>query len=104
MTKIEYRLGHGEHELRRLELQAVLARPITSRLLQDCGLDAGMRVLDIGSGAGDVAMLAAEIVGPTGRVIGIDRSDEVVQYARKRAEIAGLTQLDFRVASLEELV
>ncbi len=103
MTKIEYRLGHGENELRRLQLQAALARPITSRLLQDCCLDEGMRVLDIGSGAGDVAMLAAEIVGPTGSVVGIDRSAEVIQYARNRAEIAGLGQLDFRVASLEEL-
>jgi ubiquinone/menaquinone biosynthesis C-methylase UbiE len=102
MTKIEYRLGHGASELRRLELQAVLARPITSRLLEDCGLGAGMRVLDIGSGAGDVAMLAAELVGPTGRVVGIDRSAEVIQHARSRAEIAGLGHLDFRVASLEE--
>jgi ubiquinone/menaquinone biosynthesis C-methylase UbiE len=102
MTQIEYRLGHGENELRRLELQAALARPITSRLLRDCGLDAGMHVLDIGSGTGDVAMLAAEIVGPTGAVVGIDRSAEMIQVARDRGERAGLGQLDFSVASLEE--
>jgi ubiquinone/menaquinone biosynthesis C-methylase UbiE len=102
MTKIEYVHGHGATELRRLELQAALASPITARLLQGCGLDAGMRVLDIGTGAGDVAMLAAERVGSTGRVVAIDRSAEVIKHARDRAEAAGLGQLDFRVASLEE--
>ena len=102
MTKIEYLPDHSPSELRRLELQAALARPITARMLGDCGLGAGMNVLDIGSGAGDVAMLAAEFVGPTGRVVGIDRSAEVVAYARNRVEASGLGQVNFRVASLEE--
>jgi ubiquinone/menaquinone biosynthesis C-methylase UbiE len=103
MTKVDYVLGHSASELRRLELQSILARPITTRLLQDCGVGAGMRVLDIGTGAGDVAMLAAELVGPTGRVVAIDRNAVAIKHARLRAEVAGASQLDFRLASLEEL-
>jgi ubiquinone/menaquinone biosynthesis C-methylase UbiE len=102
MTKVEYVLGHSSSELRRLELQAIMARPITARLLQECGLDAGMRVLDIGTGVGDVAMLAAELVGSNGRVVAIDRNAEAIEHARARAEAAGFGQSDFRVASLEE--
>ena len=45
----------------------------------------GMRVLDIGSGIGDVAMLAAEIVGPNGRVVGIDKDPSFLEHARRRA-------------------
>jgi SAM-dependent methyltransferase len=44
-----------------------------------------MRVLDIGSGIGDVAMLAAEIVGPNGRVVGIDKDPSFLDIARRRA-------------------
>jgi cyclopropane fatty-acyl-phospholipid synthase-like methyltransferase len=51
-------------------LQADNLRPITTRLLREIGLAQGMRVVDLGCGAGDVAMLAAEMVGPTGAVLG----------------------------------
>ena len=49
----------------------------------------GMHVLDIGSGIGDVAMLAAEIVGPNGRVVGIDMDPSFLEHARRRAEENG---------------
>jgi SAM-dependent methyltransferase len=102
VTKTEYVLGHSAREFRRLRLQGVLAEPITIRLLQSCGLKAGMRVLDIGTGAGDVAMLAAERVGSSGCVVAIDGNAEAIKYARDRAEAAGLRWLDFRVGSLDE--
>ena len=70
-------------------------RPFTERLLRDAGLRPGMRVLDVGCGTGDVALLAAELVGPTGRVIGVDRSPEVLETARARGVgVRGL--LEFR--------
>jgi ubiquinone/menaquinone biosynthesis C-methylase UbiE len=103
MTKIEYALGHHPGELRRLELQAALGKPATARVLGECGLRAGMRVSDIGTGAGDLAILAAEFVGPAGPVVGIDRSAEVIQHTNNRAGVAALPQLSFRVASFEEL-
>ena len=68
-----YVLGHSARELDRLDLQGVLYRDITRRALLDGGLQSGMRVLDIGCGSGDVARIAAQIVGPCGSVLGVDR-------------------------------
>jgi SAM-dependent methyltransferase len=63
--------------------------------LHDAGLTAGMRVLDLGSGAGDVALLAADLIGPTGQVVGVDRDPEVLTVARARATTAGVTNVTF---------
>jgi SAM-dependent methyltransferase len=63
LLEVEYILGHSPDELRRLILQAEVLRPITERLLKEAGIKLGMRVLDLGCGTGDVAMLAAELVG-----------------------------------------
>jgi SAM-dependent methyltransferase len=76
-----------------------MLRPITERLLRNAGIDAGMRVLDLGCGAGDVAMLGAELVGPQGSVVGIDRSQEVLNVAKEPAREGGLRQSDRRVFS-----
>ena len=46
-----------------------------------------MRVLDLGSGAGDVALLATEMVGPTGEVVGVDVKSKVLEVARKRLRV-----------------
>jgi SAM-dependent methyltransferase len=67
-----YVLGHAEAELRRLSTQAVLVDPITRRFLVSAGIAEGMRVLDVGSGAGDVAILLAGLVGAGGEVVGSD--------------------------------
>jgi SAM-dependent methyltransferase len=64
--------------------QAAILRTITERLLQSTGIGSGMRVLDLGCGAGDVLMLAAELVDPSGSVVGIDRSPQVIAVARER--------------------
>ena len=50
-----YALGHSERELTRLGVQARLVDPITRRFFLEAGIEPGMRVLDVGSGAGDVA-------------------------------------------------
>jgi ubiquinone/menaquinone biosynthesis C-methylase UbiE len=85
-----------------LKNQGDMLRPITERLLRSAGIDAGMRVLDLGCIAGDVSMLAAELVGPKGSVVGIDRSQEVLNVARKRTHEAGLRQISFVCASVDE--
>jgi SAM-dependent methyltransferase len=79
-----------------------MLRPITERLLRNAGIDAGMRVLDLGCGAGDVSMLAAELVGPAGFIVGIDRSQEVLNVAKERAQEAGLRQISFVQSSIED--
>jgi ubiquinone/menaquinone biosynthesis C-methylase UbiE len=70
--------------------QAAILWAITERLLRSAGVRPGMRVLDLGCGSGDVAMLAAELVGASGSVVGIDRSPEVIAVARGRARTDGL--------------
>src|SRR5262244_2296179 len=79
-----YVLGHSDRELERLRLQAKLVDPITRQFLIEAGIAPGMRVLDIGSGAGDVAFLAAQLVGPAGQVVGVDRSATALARARTR--------------------
>jgi SAM-dependent methyltransferase len=83
-----YVMGRSDAEARRLMLQARLYDRITRRFLQDAGLAAGMTVLDVGSGTGDVAFLAADLVGPTGRVVGVDANPVVLETARARAREA----------------
>jgi SAM-dependent methyltransferase len=62
-----------------------------------------MRVLDLGCGAGDVSFLAAELVGSTGSVVGIDRDPGVLALARERAEQMGSTTVTFEERSIEGL-
>ncbi|MBZ5689347.1 MAG: class I SAM-dependent methyltransferase [Acidobacteriia bacterium] len=84
-TRVEYALGHSSSELDRLTFQASVFAPFTRQLFTQAGIKPGMRVLDVGSGSGDVSFLTAELVGEGGHVLGVDRSAEAVQRARVRA-------------------
>jgi ubiquinone/menaquinone biosynthesis C-methylase UbiE len=90
-----YALGHSSHEMRRLEEQGDYFRDLTRDLFLRAGVCQGMRVLDYGGGAGDVAILASEIVGPAGAVVSFDRSAEAISRAKLRAADLGLTQIRF---------
>src|SRR3984893_7465452 len=80
-----YALGHSERELERLSAQARLIDPITRHFFRDAGIIPGMRVLDVGSGVGDVSFLVADLVGEAGEVVGVDRSPNALAAARSRA-------------------
>lgn len=95
-----YILGHSYQEIRRLIDQAAIIGSITERLLRSAGIEHGMRVLDLGCGAGDVSMLAGKLVGPTGSVVGIDPNADVLAVARARAQANQLPQVRFAEASL----
>lgn len=90
-----YLFGHSDHETRRLQLQAQLFGAATRRMLLEAGITPGMRVLDVGSGAGDVALLLAELIGHQGQVLGIDSNAAILVTARARAAKAGLTNVSF---------
>jgi SAM-dependent methyltransferase len=69
----DYAWGHSAAERRPGgSAEHQIYGPITRRFLTAAGVSAGMRVLDLGSGAGDVALLLADLVGPQGRVVGAD--------------------------------
>jgi arsenite methyltransferase len=60
-------------------------------------------LLDLGSGAGFDALLAAQAVGPNGHVIGVDMTAGMVAKARRNAGAAGLSNVDFRLGEIEHL-
>jgi SAM-dependent methyltransferase len=98
-----YALGHSDRELQRLNVQGHLIGPITRRFFTEAGIGEGMRVLDVGSGAGDVAFLAADLIGATGEVIGTDRSGAAVAVARERAAAMALDTVSFREGDPTEM-
>jgi ubiquinone/menaquinone biosynthesis C-methylase UbiE len=78
----------------RLVDQARMIDRISERYMREAGIAPGMRVLDLGSGMGDVALLAARIVGPEGHVVGLDRSPALLAAARQRIRDLGATNVD----------
>lgn len=98
-----YILGHDPDELDRLIDQARFFGDLTEEVLRRAGVEPGMRVLDVGCGTGDVSFLAARLVGPTGAVLGVDRSAEAVAVAERRARDAGLGNASFAVQELSEV-
>ena len=77
----DYPLGYTEHEARRLAEQGALLEELTAEVFRRAGVRAGMTVLDIGCGVGDVSLLVARLVGPKGAVLGIDRAASSVHSA-----------------------
>jgi SAM-dependent methyltransferase len=87
-------------EDQRLVAQGQVFDPLTRRLFERAGLVSGMRVLDLGSGAGNVARLAAEFVGPRGAVVGVERDPAAVELARRRTDASNI---EFRVGDVQTL-
>jgi len=98
-----YALGHSDDELERLSRQAQVYEPFTSQLFQQAGITSGMRILDVGCGSGDVAFLAANLVGPSGEVIGADRAAAAVDWATARAQALNVRNVRFLEGDPTEL-
>src|SRR5215470_9446979 len=91
----DYPLGSSDAEHERLIRQAQFVNPHTERCFREAGIGPGYRVLDLGSGVGDVALVLARLVGPTGEVIGVERDERSISRARKRVAEAGLGNVIF---------
>lgn len=72
-------------------------------LLRRAGLRKGMRVLNLGCGPGDVSLLAAQIVGPGGAVLGVDEDERMIRTARRRTAETGVRHASFLCARVNEL-
>jgi ubiquinone/menaquinone biosynthesis C-methylase UbiE len=99
----DYVLGHSDREIARLERQGAIFAEATEDMLRRAGLATGMHVLDVGCGAGDVALIAAKVVGRTGAVLGVDRGDAALDAARSRADTAGYDWLRFTTADITHM-
>jgi SAM-dependent methyltransferase len=96
MGDTSYLLGTHAEELERLRFQHELWRPHALAAWQRAGLGPGDRVLDVGAGPGFAALDLARLVGPKGRVLGLELSPDYVQAGQQLAEAEGLTQLELR--------
>ena len=75
--------------------------PVVDALIARAGLTSGLNVLDLGTGTGAVAERAAEIVGPSGTVVGVDLSPEMLALARGRTSGLGLDNVSFSEGQAE---
>lgn len=99
---ISRRVGYGDKDVKSV--------PEGANLGLGCGnpvalasLKKGDIVLDLGSGAGFDAFLAAAQVGPSGKVIGVDMTPEMIEKARANAEKGGIENVEFRLGEIENL-
>jgi ubiquinone/menaquinone biosynthesis C-methylase UbiE len=99
-----YVLGRSVAETRRLIRQAQIYGPITRQFLVSAGIGTGMKVLDVGSGAGDVALLLADLVGPRGSVVGVEMNPAILQTARERVGAVGWANVTFLDGDVTSLV
>lgn len=97
-----YVLGHTDRERRRLALQASVINPLTDAFLRRAGVSAGMRVLELGCGIGEVSLIAARLVGPHGQVHCIDVDGQALEIARGRARSAGHDHVTFEQVGVLE--
>jgi ubiquinone/menaquinone biosynthesis C-methylase UbiE len=100
----DYALGYTNAEHDRLIRQAAIIAPITKRLFREAGIGPGQRVLDLGSGMGDVAMLLAQLVGPLGEVVGVERDANSISRAKARSAAAGFRNVSFLNSDVNNIV
>lgn len=77
--------------------------PATERLLDLAEVTAGTRLLDLASGTGEPALTAARRVGPEGYVLGSDLTEDMLAFAREKAQRYGLSNVEFRECDAERL-
>jgi N-acetylglutamate synthase-like GNAT family acetyltransferase/precorrin-6B methylase 2 len=95
--------GYTEEDLAALPADAVCNSFGCGNPLAFAGVRPGQTVLDIGSGAGIDCFIAARKVGPTGRVIGLDMTPEMVARGRENARAGGYGNVEFRLGDAEKM-
>ena len=98
-----YALGSTDLEHERLIRQATRLAPYTERFFREAGIGPGQRVLDLGSGVGDVATLVARLVGPSGEVLGVERDPRSITRAKVRLAEAGVRTVTFTQSDVSQI-
>jgi len=96
------KMGYSEEEVRDAPEEANLGLGCGAPL-KAAAVKAGDTVLDLGSGAGFDAFLSSRVVGPEGKVIGVDMTEEMIAKAKANAVKGGYTNVDFRLGKIEAL-
>ena len=94
-SRQEYLLGTHDEEIARLGLQHRVWRPQVLACWRRAPITTGSRVLDVGAGPGYATVDLAEIVGPSGRVVAIERSPRFLSFAREACARRGLSNVEF---------
>jgi arsenite methyltransferase len=105
-VEVDERFGAGlyaDGETDGLPAEAVAASLGCGNPMVVADLRPGERVLDLGSGGGIDVLLSARRVGPTGFAYGVDMTEEMLALARRNAEQAGVTNVEFRRGEIEAL-
>lgn len=98
----DYVLGTHDEEVARLGLQHRVWRPLATDCWRRAGITTGSRIVDIGAGPGYATIDLAEIVGPTGEVLAIERSARFLEVAKQACAARSLSQVRFQSADLME--
>ncbi len=77
--------------------------PLYKSLIGRAGINAGSKVLELGTGTGPVAIKLAQLTGPKGEVLGIDVNERMLKVANEKKELSGLSNVDFKLMNMEEL-
>jgi ubiquinone/menaquinone biosynthesis C-methylase UbiE len=102
MDRHHYIIRGGVEGRDRLKVLARVMRPATLSLLERAGLRPGMVCLDAGCGSGDVTFDLARLVGPAGRVVGMDIDSVKIELARSEAATEGIANVEFRLVNISE--
>lgn len=103
MASQEYVLGTDDAELARLGLQHQLWNAVTSRAWERAGFGPGQSLLDVGCGPGFASFDLSRLVGPHGRVVGIDRSERFLSHLQEQARARGISNLSTQVSDVEAI-
>ena len=100
VTERDYVLGTHDEEVARLGLQHRIWRPVVLNCWQKAGITIGSRVLDVGAGPGYAATELAEIVGPAGKVVAVERSSNFLRALKERCRARSLDNVDIHELDL----
>ena len=98
--RVAYVLGSDDAEIARLDAQASSIAGATEALLRAAGIAGRMRVLDLGTGLGHVALQVADLLDPGGSVLGVDQAERLLEIAEQRRVAAGAENVEFLQADV----